>query len=102
LAFTAATSLTGGQPNFARCLAVSWAGTGYIHFRELLPLTEFCPVQNSLYVQVLRSLILAALLPGTRAGAVSQTLWRGTGNGITEFFAEGTTYIRLGGHHVGH
>jgi len=24
---TARTSLTGGQPNFARCLAVSWAGT---------------------------------------------------------------------------
>jgi len=27
---SAATSLTGGQPNFARCLAVSWAGTLYI------------------------------------------------------------------------
>jgi len=37
LAFvTAATSLTGGQPNFARCLAISWAGTLYIHCRELL------------------------------------------------------------------
>jgi len=36
---TAATSLTGCQPNFARCLTVSWAGTLYIglHFRELLP-----------------------------------------------------------------
>jgi len=33
----AATSLTGGQPNFARCLAISWAGTLYIHFRGLLP-----------------------------------------------------------------
>ena len=33
LAFvTAATSLTGGQPNFARCLAISWAGILYIHF----------------------------------------------------------------------
>jgi len=32
LAFvTAATSLTGGQPNFARCLAVSWAGIHYIY-----------------------------------------------------------------------
>jgi len=31
LAFvTAATSLTRGQPNFVRCLAVSWAGTLYI------------------------------------------------------------------------
>jgi len=34
---TAATSLNGSQPNFARCLAVSWAGTLYVHFRELLP-----------------------------------------------------------------
>jgi len=45
LAFiTAATSLTGGQPNFAQCLAVSWAGTLYIRLQGLLPLTEFCPV----------------------------------------------------------
>jgi len=29
---TAPTSLNEGQPNFARCLAVSWAGTLYIHF----------------------------------------------------------------------
>jgi len=33
---TAGTSLTGGQPNFARCLAVSWAATLHIHFRGLL------------------------------------------------------------------
>jgi len=85
LAFvTAATSVTGGQPNFARCLAVSWAGTLYIHFRGSCALTEFCQVQNPLYDQVLRSPILAALLHCTLAAAVSQTLWRGTGNGITE------------------
>jgi len=30
-------SLTGGQPNFARCLAVSSAGTLCIRFRGLLP-----------------------------------------------------------------
>jgi len=34
---TAATSLNGGQPNFARCLAVSCTGTLYIQFRGLLP-----------------------------------------------------------------
>ena len=34
---SAAPSLTGGQPNIVRCLAVSWAGTLYIHFRGLLP-----------------------------------------------------------------
>ena len=28
---TAPTSLNGGQPKFARCLAVSWAGTLYIY-----------------------------------------------------------------------
>jgi len=45
-------------------------------------LTEFCPVQNSLYVQVLRSCIMAALLHGTPAAGVNQTLQRGTRNGI--------------------
>jgi len=49
-------------------------------------LAEFCPMQNSLYVQVLRSPIglLAALMYGTPAAGVSQTLRRGTRNGITE------------------
>ena len=34
---TAATFLTGDQPNFARCLAISWAGRLYVHFQGLLP-----------------------------------------------------------------
>jgi len=46
---------------------------------------EFSQVQNSLYVQALRSPILAALLHGTRVVGVSQTLRRGTRNGITNF-----------------
>ena len=33
---TEAMSFTGGQPNFARRLAVSWTGIIYIHFRGLL------------------------------------------------------------------
>jgi len=62
----------------------------YIYiFGDSCPLTEFCPLQNSLYVQVLRYLILAPLLHGTPAAGVSQTLWRWT---------EGATYIRQGGH----
>jgi len=64
-----------------------WSSPGlvyYIHFRELLPLTEFCHLQNSLCVQVLRCPILAALLHCTRAVGVSQSLRRGTRNGITE------------------
>jgi len=40
---TAATSLTGGQQNFAQSLAVSWAGTLYVHFRGLLPHNEILP-----------------------------------------------------------
>ena len=37
--------------------------------------------------------VLTALLHGTLVVGVSQTLWRRT---------EGGTYIRQGGHHVGH
>jgi len=33
---------------------------------------------------------------------VRQTLRRGTRNGITQLSHTGATYIRLGGHHVGH
>ena len=92
---TAATSLTGGQPNFARCLPFP----GLVHYIYIFvgsfcTLTGFCPVQNSLYIQVLRSSILAALLHGTPAAGVSQSLRRGTRNGITE--------LSLGDHHVGH
>ena len=38
---TAPTLLNGRQPNFARCLAVSWAGTLYIHI-----LGALAPSQN--------------------------------------------------------
>jgi len=105
---TPPTPLNGDQPNFARCLAVSWAGTLYIHFGGSCPLTEFCQVKNSLCVQVLRSSILAALLHSTREVGVSQTLRLATRNGITNvyslpFSTVGATYIlHEGGHHVGH
>ena len=56
----------------------------YVHFGGSCLLTEFCQLQNSLCVQVLRSPILAALLHGTPAMCVVQTLRRGTRNGITE------------------
>ena len=90
LAFvTAATSLTRGQPNFAHV----WPSPGLLHhiyiFEGSCLLTEFCRVQNSLYVQVLHSPILAALLHGTPAAGVSQTLRHGTKNGITELSQRG-------------
>jgi len=65
-----------------------WPSPGLVHYIYIFwgscPLTGFCQLQNSLCVQVLRSLILTALLHGIRAAAVSQTLWRGTRNGIRE------------------
>jgi len=81
---TAATLLAGGQPNFARCLAISWAATLYIHFRGLLPPDGILPGPKFTLVQVLSSPTLAALIHGTPAAGVSQTLRRGTRNGITE------------------
>jgi len=48
-----------------------WPSPGLLHciyiFRESCRLTEFCQVQNSLCVQVLRCHILAVLLHGTHA-----------------------------------
>jgi len=81
---TAATSFTGGQPNFARCLAVSWAGTLYIHFRELLP-----PDRISLHAKfTLRPSLafsyIGIVIARHSSSGVSQTLRRGTRNGITE------------------
>ena len=62
-----------------------WPSPGLVYiFGGCCPLTEFCPVQNSLYVQVLRSPIFAALLHGTPAAGVTQTLHRRTRNGIME------------------
>ena len=72
LCFVAApTSLNVHQPNFARCLAVSWV----LHYIYILGgsclLMEFCQVHNSRCVQVLHYPILAALLHGTWAAGVS-------------------------------
>jgi len=71
----------------ARSLAVSCAGTLYIHVGGLLPPDGIflrAKLQNSFCVQVLHSAILAALLHGTPAVGLSQTLRHGTRNGITE------------------
>jgi len=78
------------SPEANQTLHDVWLSTGLLHyiytFGGSCPLTEFCPVQNSLDVHVLRSRILAALLHGTPAAGVSQTLRSGRRNGITELW----------------
>jgi len=68
-----------------------WPSPGLVHYIYIFggsfPITEFCQVQNSLCVQVLRSPILAPLLHCTRIVGVRQTLRRS---------AEDATYIRQG------
>jgi len=62
---TAATSLTGGQRNFARCLAISLAGTLRIHLQGLLPPDGILPgAEFTLRLSLAFSYTLAALLHG--------------------------------------
>jgi len=90
---TAVTLLNGSQPNFAWCLAVSCAATLYIHFWWLLPRNRSLPGAKFTLCLQSCALLLAALLHGTRAVGISQTLRR---------WAQGATYIPQGDHHVGH
>ena len=99
---TAATSLNGGQPNFARCLAVSWTGTLYIHFLGLLPRNGILPcakftLRPTLAFSYIGSVTARHSSTGRqRQFAASYKEWNyGT-------FADGATYIRLGGHPAGH
>jgi len=76
-----------------------WPSPGLVHYVYIFagscPVTEFCQVQNSLCVLVLCSPIglFATLLHCSRVVGVDQTLRR---------WAQGTAYIRQGGHYVGH
>ena len=85
-----------------------WPSPGLVHYIYILggscPLTEFCQVQNSLCIEVLRSPIFSALLCLmclNWALVVRQTLWRGTKNGMREL-SQTAPPIQQGGHHVGH
>ena len=82
---------------------------GLVHYIYIFgvscSVTEFFQLQNSPYVEVLRSPILAALLHGIPAAGVSQTLRSGTGNGITEIsqrappiFARAAIMLGIGPH----
>ena len=100
---TAATSFIGGQPYFARCLAVSWAATLYIHFRGSCSLTEFHHVQNSLCVQLFAFSYIGSVTSWHSSSGRQPNfaaLYH-TGNGITELsqtapFIFGWAAITLG------
>ena len=78
---TAETSLNGSQPNFARCLAVSWAGTLYIHFWVLWRHNGILPgVKFTLHP----SFALSYIGSVTARHSSSGYLRRGTRNGIME------------------
>ena len=91
-------SSSGRQPNFARCLAMSWPGTLYIQFRGILPCDRILPGPKFTLHVVLHSHITARPSSSGRQPnfAASYKEWNyGT-------FVDGATYVRLGGHHDGH
>jgi len=90
---TAPTSLNGGQPNFALCLSVAWACTlgQYIRFWGLLPPNGI--LQGAKFT----------LRPSLAFSYVGIVTARHSSSGRQpNVAAEGATYIRQGGHHVGH
>jgi len=101
---TAATSLNGDQQNFARCLAVSWAGTLHIHFGGFLPPNGILPAAKFTLCPSLAFYYMAALLHTAQRSSSGRqpnfVAWYKEWNYGTS--ADGATYIRLGGHHVGH
>jgi len=88
----AATSLTGGQPNFARCLAISWAGTLCVHFSGFLPCSGILPGAKFTLRPKLPPPYFDSVTAHHSSSGVSKTLRRWT---------EGASYIRQGGHHIG-
>jgi len=85
----------------ARYLAVSWAATLYMHFRGLLPPDGILPgakftLRPSLAISYIGSVTARHCSSGRQTNFAA---WYKEWNYTT--FAEGATYIRLGGHHVG-
>jgi len=95
-------AFTGGQPNFAQCLAVSWAATLCIHFPGLLPPDGISPCAKfTLHPSLALSYIGSVTARHSSSGHQPNfAAWYKEWNYGT--FTESATYIRLGGHHVGH
>jgi len=99
---TAPTSLNSSEPNFARCSAVSCTRILYMHFCDLLspngtlPAAKFT-LRPSLVFSYTGSINACNSSSGHQPNFAA---WYTEWNYAT--FAEVTTYIRLGGHHIGH
>jgi len=79
------------KKNFLRSNISSTCPDNMINFSPLA--AEICWRAWGIPANFNRFRVLTALLHGTLVVGISQTLWRWT---------EGATYIRQGGHHVGH
>jgi len=83
-----------------------WPSPGLVHYIYIFggscPMTEYCPIQNSLYVQVLRSPMLVALLHSTPAAGVGQTLRRRAKNRITELSQRASAIFGTAAMHTGY
>jgi len=100
--FVTAAKLNESQPNFARCLAVSWAGTLYTHFRGFLPRNGILTgatftLRPSLAFSYIGSVTARHSSSGHQPNF---EVWYKELNYRT--FADGATYIRQSGHHIGH
>jgi len=75
---TAPTWLNGGQPNFARCLAVSCNGILYIYFWELLHPNGILPSAKFTVRPSLAFFYIGSVTAQHSSTGVSQSLRRGT------------------------
>jgi len=86
----------------ARCLAVSCAGTLYIHFRGLLPSDRILPGAKFILSPSLAFAYIGSVT-ARHSSSGRQPNFGGVVEGMElRNFAQGTTYIRQRGHHVGH
>jgi len=89
-----------GQPNFARCLAVSWAGWYiYIHFRGFLSYNGILAGAKFSLRPSFAFSYIAALLHSTRAVSISQTLRRSAeGASAPSIFGRAAITLGIGPH----